>query len=225
MIFGRPYVELFGRDTLLNAPAHVARELPTGQILIQLTEDLRDLETDYPRVAAVREHVKDHLGRDAFWSPAMATYRAPTFTFPESGQVLPPAKNPRDVCDELVRLLLEDADAALRANVLEHPIAWYFDHREEPVAFPWFDDPQYPTPEAKRARFEQVFQTRVYTAGGIARAGTVQTTKGPEPALLIHVEHKSGYGLHLALPYESGWAYSGFGEPVELDYTPYLFPR
>ncbi|MCA9700924.1 MAG: hypothetical protein KC431_25590, partial [Myxococcales bacterium] len=210
MIFGPPYIDLFGRDVLLSAPAHRVRELPSGQILIQLTEDLRDLETDYPRVAAARERVKDYLGRDAFWSPAMATYRAPTFTFPETGQVLPPAKNPRDVCDDLIRLLCKDADLALRANKLEYPNAWYSDHREQTVAFPWqsegsswLDDSEYPTFEAKRARYEQLFQqTRVVTAGGTARPDTVPTAKGPEPALLIHVEHKSGYGRRLALPYK-----------------------
>ncbi len=85
MIFGRPFIEMFGRDLLLSTPAQVVRELGAGHILIQLTDNLRDSETDYTRFATVRERVIKHLGADAFFSPERTVYRVPKFSFYEPG--------------------------------------------------------------------------------------------------------------------------------------------
>ncbi|NJK32417.1 MAG: hypothetical protein HC927_08405 [Deltaproteobacteria bacterium] len=82
MVFGPPYIDLFTRDRLLSAPAHEVRELDSGHITIQLTESYLDLETDYPRVAAVRDRVIEHLGPDAFFAEGRTEYRTPKFTFP-----------------------------------------------------------------------------------------------------------------------------------------------
>jgi hypothetical protein len=89
-VFGPPYVRLFGRETLLSAPVHLARELGEETIYLQLTESLADLQTDYDRVDQVREATKDHLGRDAFLdmaygqlqiynAPPAGRYRTPDF--------------------------------------------------------------------------------------------------------------------------------------------------
>lgn len=82
MTFGPPYIDLFTRDRLLSAPAHEVRELDSGHITIQLTESYLDLETDYLRVAAVRDRVIEHLGPDAFFAEGRTEYRTPKFTFP-----------------------------------------------------------------------------------------------------------------------------------------------
>lgn len=90
-VFGPPYVCMFGRDALLTAPVHAAREVGEQAIYLQLTESLTDLQTDYDRVDSVREATKDHLGRDAFLDmahglmqiynpPPSGRYRTPTFT-------------------------------------------------------------------------------------------------------------------------------------------------
>lgn len=90
MVFGPPYVRMFGRQTLLSAPVFIAHEIGEETIYVQLTDSLRDLQTDYDRVDQVREATKDHLGRDAFLdttygltqiynSPPAGRYRTPDF--------------------------------------------------------------------------------------------------------------------------------------------------
>jgi hypothetical protein len=85
MLFGTPYIQMFGRDRLLTAPAHLIRETESGHIIIQLSESLYDLETDYPRVATIRDRVIDHLGSDAFFSLERTVHRTPAFSFYEPG--------------------------------------------------------------------------------------------------------------------------------------------
>lgn len=60
--FGRPYIDMFGRDKLLRAPFHSVKELPSGHIFAQLTESIMDPELPQERRAAVREW----LGEDCF---------------------------------------------------------------------------------------------------------------------------------------------------------------
>ncbi len=72
----------------VNGPEpHVARELASGHVYVQLTEQLLDLEADYPKVAAARERIIEHLGRDAFFAPGRSEYRTPKFSFfPPGGE-------------------------------------------------------------------------------------------------------------------------------------------
>lgn len=83
-LFGRPYVQLFGRGRLASAPAHAVIERPWGYVL-QLTPRPPD-EASYPEYRAVRERVIDHLGRGAF-GVERAQHRAPLIpdfgVFPE----------------------------------------------------------------------------------------------------------------------------------------------
>ncbi len=60
-LFGKPYIELFGRDQLLSAPCYKVHEFGANLIGLQLTESIVD---DIP--FEVRSAVKKHLGEEAF---------------------------------------------------------------------------------------------------------------------------------------------------------------
>ncbi|MCE5324307.1 hypothetical protein LLG46_13485 [bacterium] len=68
-VFGKPYVELFGLDRLLCAPAPVVREIGGGCVYIQLSDSIYDLENDYQSVNNTRLAVKKHLDSNAFFDP------------------------------------------------------------------------------------------------------------------------------------------------------------
>ena len=83
-IYGKPYIEMFGRERLLSAPFHSIRELPSGHIFAQLTESVLDPELPEDRRKAVREW----LGEDCFMvgkTPPRryASGKAPDFDWPE----------------------------------------------------------------------------------------------------------------------------------------------
>lgn len=81
-IFGAPYVELFGRDRLLQSPAYVVREIDDGHVYIQLSEDIADLTERYVEVDAVREKIKRHLDCNAFFQQGgEESYNVPPFVF------------------------------------------------------------------------------------------------------------------------------------------------
>lgn len=72
VVFGQAYVRMFGMERLLSAPAHVVRQLSDDTVYLQLSPKLTDLLDDYAAVDAVRQKVKDHIGRDAFFDVAKA---------------------------------------------------------------------------------------------------------------------------------------------------------
>jgi hypothetical protein len=81
-VFGPPYVQLFGRERLLSAPAAVVQELADETIYIQLSESLLDPKWKYDDFNAVRREVKEYLDRDAFFDPDLGIakqYRIPEF--------------------------------------------------------------------------------------------------------------------------------------------------
>jgi hypothetical protein len=83
-VFGRPYVELFSRERLLSRPAHRTKELDSGGIVIQLTPELKDIETEEAAFERVRQDARNHLNNDAFFDPAKGLdhqYRVPEFTW------------------------------------------------------------------------------------------------------------------------------------------------
>jgi hypothetical protein len=86
-IFGPLYVEMFGRECLLSAPAAIVRELAPNVIYLQLTDNLLDVKRDFGSFAAERMRVKEHLGVDAFFDPSLGTshkYRVPDFGWDEA---------------------------------------------------------------------------------------------------------------------------------------------
>jgi hypothetical protein len=74
-VFGRPYVELFGRSRLARVKAAVNVELAPGLFYIQLTERLADVAEQPQRVDELRTAAVEVLGSDAFADPAAQTPR------------------------------------------------------------------------------------------------------------------------------------------------------
>lgn len=70
-VLGDPYVRLFGRSTLLSAPAYQVEELPDGAVYIQLSESPLDLRSRFAEVDAVRCAVETHLNHNAFFDAAL----------------------------------------------------------------------------------------------------------------------------------------------------------
>jgi hypothetical protein len=66
MLFGPPYVEIFGRERLRSVPAQVVEELRPDLFLIQLTATLDTYERDREAIIQASEQAMTHLGRDAF---------------------------------------------------------------------------------------------------------------------------------------------------------------
>ena len=71
-VFGSAYVRMFGLEKLLTAPVHLVKKLSDEAVYLQLSPKLCDLIENYEVVDKVREAVKDHLGRDAFFDRAKA---------------------------------------------------------------------------------------------------------------------------------------------------------
>jgi len=103
-VFGPEYINLFGKERLLSAPAYQAELLNDEAFFLQLTPDLNDLWTNFDTVMNLREKVKRHLGYEAFyqkklhyvwqdipgkssiyWEKAGQVYKVPTFNFIEDG--------------------------------------------------------------------------------------------------------------------------------------------
>lgn len=76
--FGPRYIEFFGEERLLSAPAHETKWLGESGILLLVSESL--FEYDDPEVKATEQAVIEHLGPEAFFSksdPEGKEYRAP----------------------------------------------------------------------------------------------------------------------------------------------------
>jgi hypothetical protein len=83
-VLGSPYVELFGRENILSAPAPIIKELPYGAIYLQLSERLEDLQKNYREIDDTRQLVKRHLDCQAFLDPKLGihhNYNVPEFQF------------------------------------------------------------------------------------------------------------------------------------------------
>lgn len=63
-IFGRHYVDWFGRERFASVPCFRREELKDGSVLVQSAEDMHYFETEE---AVSAEKIIDHLGRDAFF--------------------------------------------------------------------------------------------------------------------------------------------------------------
>ena len=84
-VFGRPYIDLFGRETILSAPANRVLELSSDLISLQLSDKITDLQSFPKELREMREAIKRHLGPDSFFDPAFGpgkTYRVPYLRTP-----------------------------------------------------------------------------------------------------------------------------------------------
>lgn len=81
-VFGRPYINLFGKERLLSTPAAVVREIAEDVVYMQLTEHLMDNRKQAERVEVVRQGAKRHLDSNVFFDPQLSpnhVYRTPEF--------------------------------------------------------------------------------------------------------------------------------------------------
>lgn len=82
MFFGPPYVELFGRERLLNTPAAHVEELADG-IYVQLTPSVTDVAVSRESYLAAQQAAREHLDSNAFVGDASpGEIRVPEFLCP-----------------------------------------------------------------------------------------------------------------------------------------------
>jgi hypothetical protein len=82
-VFGRPYIELFGRERMLSTPATQVRELTNG-LTLRVTERLEDDALSWSRFKTARDECRSHLDSNAFFdqaAPAGHRYNTPNFVF------------------------------------------------------------------------------------------------------------------------------------------------
>jgi hypothetical protein len=96
-VFGPDYINFFGKERLLSAPAYKVELLNDEAVFLQLTPDINDLWVNFDMVMDAREEVKRHLGYEAFYRKELAydwqkhpekagqVFRVPTFNFIEDG--------------------------------------------------------------------------------------------------------------------------------------------
>ena len=65
MYFGRPYLNLFGKDRLLSAPVYSAIKIEDG-VYLQVNSKITDPENNYEGFNNARERIKQHLNCSAF---------------------------------------------------------------------------------------------------------------------------------------------------------------
>ncbi|OTT97165.1 hypothetical protein [Acinetobacter baumannii] len=68
VVFGKPYVDLFG-SKLLAVPAYKVEKITDNLIFIQLTADINDLLNNPEQVRIEREKAKAFLNNEVFYSP------------------------------------------------------------------------------------------------------------------------------------------------------------
>jgi hypothetical protein len=82
-VFGRPYIEMFGRERIFSIPAFEVREISEAAVRVQLTEDLEDSQKSWDNFARIRKECEEHLGLDAFRGdeedPTRRASRVPDF--------------------------------------------------------------------------------------------------------------------------------------------------
>ena len=61
VIFGKPYIEMFGKDKLLNTPCHKVERINDDTLILYLTENVFE-----PLPSKIRREIKEYLGKDSF---------------------------------------------------------------------------------------------------------------------------------------------------------------
>jgi hypothetical protein len=65
-VFGPPYLELFGRETLASTPAFRSEPVSSSHWVLQLTQDPREAKADTQHYERARDAAKQHLGLQHF---------------------------------------------------------------------------------------------------------------------------------------------------------------
>jgi hypothetical protein len=66
MVFGKPYIELFGEEKLMATPAFRVLRVAPETIFVQLTPSIRDCELRHDLLVDARRKAIRHLGETAF---------------------------------------------------------------------------------------------------------------------------------------------------------------
>jgi len=78
MVFGKPYIELIGREVLRRAP--VARVIENASYVgWQLTDSLEDVVKNHEAVATARERVRNHIAPEFWERTAAGSPKVPRF--------------------------------------------------------------------------------------------------------------------------------------------------
>lgn len=83
-LFGRRYVDMFGRERLRTAPAAKVELFPDGYALLQTSPRSGDVVAPASPFGAARERLIEHLGRDAFYDPQRLDARTVTPAFDDT---------------------------------------------------------------------------------------------------------------------------------------------
>jgi hypothetical protein len=82
-LFGRRYIDMFGRERLRPAPAAKVELSPDGYALLQTSPRSGDVVAA-GQFGAARERIIEHLGRDAFYDPRRPDDRTVTPAFDDT---------------------------------------------------------------------------------------------------------------------------------------------
>lgn len=80
-LFGRRYVDMFGRERLRTAPAAKIELSADGYALLQASPRSGDVVASAGPFGAARERIIEHLGSDAFYDPQRPDARVATPVF------------------------------------------------------------------------------------------------------------------------------------------------
>jgi hypothetical protein len=86
VVFGKPYINFFGKDKILSSPCYKVEELPNGFIKIQLGDYIFGERGSKESLKDVRQAVKSHLNINAFFDPKLPQdhkYNVPEFDLSE----------------------------------------------------------------------------------------------------------------------------------------------
>lgn len=81
-VLGKAYVDLFGREKIVSAPASEVEQLSSDLYYLQMSKNLFDVETD--EVAQTRQQIKRHLNSNVFFDPDLGSdhaYSVPEFSY------------------------------------------------------------------------------------------------------------------------------------------------
>jgi hypothetical protein len=78
MVFGKPYVELFGLSKLLSTPAYRVKQLGGHAVFVQLSSSLKDCELRHDNIIEARKSAIRHLGEAAFVLSTIESMRLST---------------------------------------------------------------------------------------------------------------------------------------------------
>jgi hypothetical protein len=72
VVFGSAYIQMFGKEKLLNTPAFKVEEIGDEIVYIQLTPNMEDIHEQYEKVMQARTNAKKHLGEECFFKSELA---------------------------------------------------------------------------------------------------------------------------------------------------------